>query len=503
MSWGAREVLWLRVRHLRTRTNRFLNVAGTDLDESTSLTDRMYLLYIAVIIVVWAFLSWNALMGFTARGLTLLSPDTAGLLLATLPLVPAVICLVPSIRALLTSPYKMTEQDIAYLGSDRECVRTAIFLDAARGALGYGVVGALVGILVVGGLNPTESAVPIIATCALAMMAGRLLPWVIGLSRVSPTIRPKALALSVSCLLLAMAIGSAFIPLAVVVASPKDELMAAACRLEMPAATALGCGIAAEWAAIVLIAPLTSIVSMIDESEVYAETMAIRSIALVSPRTYTQIIRRRKNERRGPLTSLRIGMGRGALLSHTTLSAIRRFEGLGDVLVWSAIIVPAGMPFVLGFGPSLLLLPWMLLIIRSSGKPHEMSRVFDDDEGNRMLRSNLPFGPLTLLAIDSLPTLAVACVGSTVGCVLTLGAFGNVGTGIVLSLLIDVGTVVCGGLAVVIVPFIYRKIWFEASLLLLVGTVAATPTLGSATISAAIAAVLIAAGMAGIAFGRD
>lgn len=503
MRWGTREVLWLRVRHLRTKTNRFLNVAGTDLDESTSLTDRMYLLYIAVIIVVWAFLSWNALVGFTARGLALLSSDAAGLLLAALPLIPAIICLVSGIRALLTSPYKMTEQDIAYLGSDRECVRTAIFLDATRGTLGYGVVGALVGILIVGGLNPAESAIPVIATCALAMMAGRLLPWVIGLARVSPAMRPKVIVLSVSCLLLAMAVGSAFIPLATVVASPKDELMAAACRLAFPTAIALGCEVVAEWAAIVLIAPLTSIVSIIDESKVYAETMAIRSIALVSPRTYIQIIRRRKNERRGPLISLRIGMGRVALLSHATLSAIRRFEGLGDGLVWSAIIVPAGMPFVLGFGPSLLLLPWMLLIVRSSGKPHEMSRVFDDDEGNRMLRSSLPFGPLTLLAIDSLPALVVACAGSTIGCILTLAAFGSVGTGVMLSILIDVGTVVCGGLAAVIVPFIYRKVWFEASLLLLVGTIAAAPTLGSTTASAAITAVLIAAGMAGIAFGRD
>ena len=78
------------------------------------------------------------------------------------------------------------------------------------------------------------------------------------------------------------------------------------------------------------------------------------------------------------------------------------------VLQWGLLLVPLGALLIAAQIDVGVLLAWYLSSALALRNPLELAHVFREDCRNRLVRSQLPVGPLGLLVLDSLPAIVIA-----------------------------------------------------------------------------------------------
>ena len=238
------------------------------------------------------------------------------------------------------------------------------------------------------------------------------------------------------------------------------------------------------------------------EAVLGTESDASRWLRLTNRDRYRELTRDARLARRRWLPTLPLGhRGWRTLASRAALVHLRRFEGLGDILLYAGVSVPLLCALCLGTLDGQLMVPCAAAVTLNYRAARELVRVFCADEDNRLVRPLLPFGSLQLLVADSLPALSLAILMSCLVCAVTLGSQGL--QACVIAALLDVATVVCGGLSRVMLPVVYRRVSFELAFLVMVVVACLVSLTGAWTFVAAVLAALVLAGGVAIALGRD
>ncbi|ROT87874.1 hypothetical protein DMP13_14195, partial [Gordonibacter urolithinfaciens] len=99
-----------------------------------------------------------------------------------------------------------------------------------------------------------------------------------------------------------------------------------------------------------------------------------------------------------------------------------------------------------GAGGPVTFLFWLAALVMFPQGAREATRAFRDDLRVRLVRDRLPFGTLSLLALDSLPGLAVSSAVSCAVVALVLPAGFPLAAGLVLAVLVNAAAVLCCGL---------------------------------------------------------
>lgn len=397
----------LEARHLRSGLRWAFYAAGTDVQEDRELSERLYQVYVVVIAAVVAALSWGqviALVGVARDGLG--TAPSASLAAVALVVAPALMVLVGGVSGLRESPLRLSAPDAAWLARTArpeellavQLVKSAV-LCAAAGALG----GSLLGVLATGSLAAWALAGAVALVLARLFVLDTVLPRSAAeprRRRAVTTCAALVIALSGGALLLAAAPLAALVP-PVLAGGPAPLAAALVCGLLL-AAGAVNCASRADMAFVIC------------DNATYIMRRSLGALALVDLGAYREACRRARSPRRlhRARRTWRFGAGRRAALSHALASLVRRPSAVLGLLGWGGCLVPTGALLMVGRVNVGVLLAWLLCAGQTLREPLELSCVFRDDCRNRLVRSLLPFRPLELLVIDSLPALAVTLAAS-------------------------------------------------------------------------------------------
>lgn len=421
----------LRLRHLRSDARFLLFAAGADIDEDRGFLERAYQFYLLVIAAVCLVLSWAQVIDLVEGVAAVLGPELSSFLASELlVLAPALAVLFWGVQGLRETPLRLAGPDMSLLG---RVVRPEelfvvqllgnVLAIATAGALGGTVLATLAG-----GPMPVWA----VAT-ALALVTARLFVLDTVLPRSSAercrrrtvTIWSGAVVIVTGVgLVLASGYLAALVPMAL---NPGMLLLVCAVDLLLLAG-AVNC------------AGRANMAFVIDDNELYAARRALRFLAFADSEAYKEACRRRRG-RRGRQTrrTWRFRQGRGALVSHALVSLLRRPASLLRLLSWGALLVPAGALVMVARPGIGVLASWLFSSVMVLRSPLELGHVFREDCRNRLVRSLLPFGRLELLALDSLPALAVTLVASCAvsgACSVALGV--DAASAVLLSCALDV-----------------------------------------------------------------
>lgn len=436
------ELSRLRWRHLRGRAVYWAALAGADI-QSNSLLEQSYLLYVLLIGGAWG-IAMGAAAADAARALGVDGGESAAEAIRFLAqFAPGLLVGGFGVRALRSSPVKLTFPDIAYFASgamDPRAIALSSYLrEGIPAAAVASFVGYLVGCVAQGTGAPQAGPWLLAGSLPLVVMASLAIAWAGGLARIridgsSGRYAPVALiVLSAALLGSALRVGP-WTPLAHAVDGSLGPLGMAA--LVAVACTAV--------ALIARVAPRMDMTTIIAESAMYAELQVFRPLRLYDPGAYADIVRRKRLARRLPRGRMPRADGAAALVARALLSHLRQPGSLVLPVVWGAAI----LPFValrtmapLGLFPTM---PAVLVFVATpaAGVLH----VFGQDADRPSLRSLLPFGDLKLLMLDSLPALVAMWLSSVAAIRLVGFPAGGWALGGLLCVILAILVVLCAGL---------------------------------------------------------
>lgn len=235
-----------------------------------------------------------------------------------------------------------------------------------------------------------------------------------------------------------------------------------------------------------------------------AESPAMRWLRLTDYSLYRELARSTRLARRKRLVRLPLGRcGWKTLVSRAVLVHVRRIESLADILLFAGGYVPLLCALCLGVPSRELLVPAAAVLLMSCRRARELVRVFDADEGNRLVRPLLPVGTLQLLAADSLPALLISIAASCIASIAALGQTGLAPQACAICALIDIATVVCGGISRIALPKAGGRMSFELAFLVVVVAACLASFSGEWLAIVAVLAALVLAGVAAILLGRE
>ncbi|MFR9167955.1 MAG: hypothetical protein ACLVKI_04635, partial [Gordonibacter urolithinfaciens] len=163
---------------------------------------------------------------------------------------------------------------------------------------------------------------------------------------------------------------------------------------------------AAEGGLLALLAPRIDRTAVIVENALYADLQPFGPFSPLDPQAVADYRRRRKlaaRLARGVRFRLPLAFGAGVLVSRAALSHLRQYGGLPSLLAFGASAAPLGVLALAGAGGPVTFLFWLAALVVFPQGAREATRAFRDDLRMRLVRDRLPFGTLSLLALDSLP----------------------------------------------------------------------------------------------------
>lgn len=390
----------LRLRHLRSGARFLLFAGGTDIDEERGFLDRAYQLYLLIFLAVSLALSWSQVIDVVAGMAAGIGAATSSWLAAELlVLMPALAILVWGVSGLRETPLRLTSPDIAWLS--RVVRPEELFVVQLVGSVAcVCAIGALVGTVLA-----TLAAEPWpawMAAASLALLTARLfaLDAVLPRSGAEPrarrvvtvfagvTVVALGVGLAVASGFLAPYVTRLFTPYALFVAIFVDAILLTG---------------AVNWSG------KANMAFVVDDNELYAARQSLRFLSLVNSGAYKEACRRRRAGRgRQTRRTWHFWNGRAALVSHAIVSLLRRPTSVLGVLQWGLLLVPLGALLIAAQIDVGVLLAWYLSSALALRNPSEIAHVFREDCRNRLVRSQLPVGPLGLLVLDSLPAIVIA-----------------------------------------------------------------------------------------------
>ena len=496
MLCDIRLLLWLRARHARTALVRLVHFGGTDLVEDRSPGERAYQLYLAAIAAVWAALMWAALLDATAAAFAAVGPASSAMALALGLLAPVAVFAWAAVRALRTSPVKLAHADMPFVAAGPLGMRAIAGMGCASSMLAGAAAGALAGCVLDVGLESGLGAFapPVACALAAALLVAAAVggAWLLGAARLAcpRAIRRRgtvALALAAVAAVLGVAALALGVPPAAF--APGAPGMAVACAAGIAAC-------AAEGGLLALLAPRIDRTAVIVENALYADLQPFGPFSPLDPQAVADYRRRRKlaaRLARGVRFRLPLASGAGALVSRAALSHLRQYGGLPSLLAFGASAAPLGVLALAGAGGPVTFLFWLAALVMFPQGAREATRAFRDDLRVRLVRDRLPFGTLSLLALDSLPGLAVSRAVSCAVVALVLPAGFPLAAGLVLAVLVNAAAVLCCGLDAVRLFPGGPQPFYEAGALVLVAATGALSLAGSPSLTVAGAAAVCAA----------
>lgn len=402
----------LRARHSREFLMRLLVATGSDFSRDKSFSDRWYQLYILAFIGAAFVLMWFYLLDYIVRFFTAVGPTASTAFLNALLIVPALAFGLIALRGLHTSWIKMTHPDASYIAaspiSSRAIVGNAFLVGLLKTAIFAGLSGYVLGTgleaVLPASLSPLTCALLAALSVCMAFAAGRLVG-IIRLAMPKRLRRRVGIVGSLCVILVAIAAGALSISIGRS-AWDGDSFLQNACLISL-----LLLVVAA--ATLLLLAPRTDITAVVEDSALYAD---LQPFGMFSPLGFTAIDDYRRRcalARRTPILQMPRAKGAGALVAHAALSLIRQYEGLVNLLLFGAVVVPFGASLLSGSLGLIGLLFWLVMAISFARGPREAARVFRSDTRIRLVRDRLPFGTLSLLALDSLPAFVILAVAMT------------------------------------------------------------------------------------------
>lgn len=195
-----------------------------------------------------------------------------------------------------------------------------------------------------------------------------------------------------------------------------------------------------------------------------ASAYAVRRMAVYNPKLYRTLIKSRRAARRRPIGHMPCARGTATILARSAISLVRRYDMLPQLLGTGAVLAPMGVALLSGSlaemsaaagmlggttgGRILGAASWLLFALSCPELPRAIARTFADDMGNRFIRGHLPVSTPTLLALDVLPSLAVAIAASLLVCIPLIwsaGVLSALGT-FSSALALDIILALCGAL---------------------------------------------------------
>lgn len=440
---GLSTMLWLKRKHLRAGANFWLWAAGADLDDMRDMSERIYLLYVAAIVCGCAVACWLWIVGLVTGSARADSPEMAAVTADIAPLVAGTALVLPicaaalwSVRAAWRAPWAASAPDSAWLAQTPVALASWNLVELvprmAMRALVGGAAGYLVATFVTTALGMRSSlatCLPYAATAGLMTGAAYTLAWIVGEIRLRMAGRRH---LALVCI---VAVAGIALVVAAVVLLPR--LTGLACSL---IAGELGASapIAAAAGTLLLVAvtlftarQLPSCALTYDAGD--ASVYAVRRMAVYNPKLYRALIKSRRAARRRPIGHMPRTRGTATVLARSAISLIRRYDMLPQLVGTGIFLAPMGVALLSGSfaemsaalgmlggatgGRILGAASWLLFALSCSELPRAIARTFVDDMGNRFMRDHLPVSTPALLALDALPSLAVAVAASLLACI--------------------------------------------------------------------------------------
>ena len=457
-------LLFLKLRHARTSLRRLGYVFGTDFEEDSGLSERMYQVYALIITAIGIAALWIYMLDSIEKLFVSMGAEPTALFVQIAMMLPCIIFAAESFRLVYPSPVRFSYPDIAFVGSSRIASRPILALELLVKVLPLTILGVLVGFAFGTGCNAVgvADAPSISIAAAVAITACELLAWIPGIMRLIfgwGRLRSTAVAIAAS------------------IAAVAATVLTQASTAFNINAIGLFCieGIAlAVIAAIVLIAAAAHM----DVSMVLQESSLCAEMASAKPMFWSNTMEARDRQRRvrvsrhRPILSLPHGIGPLALMGHAALSTLRQYEGIPSYMVYSIGIVPAGVYAISNFGGFPMVVAWAAMVVGLLHAPRELGSPFRSDMQNRMTRGMIPYDALQILLIDTAPAFIATSILS-VATILAIAPLVGFGVGdILIALLLNAAFVlICGFDAIELVPGKFR-LSYEVGVLVLVVCVA-------------------------------
>lgn len=493
-------LLRLRRRHGRWTLNRIMHIAGASIDDD-GWTDRAYQLYMLAIMLVWFALMAAALVDAVAGAFAAAGVEACALATRVVLLVPAAVLLWGGIAGVRTSPLKLSHPDIAYLAASPVSARALVGVAVAVQALTGGAIAFALGFLLGVGLESAGVlALPPVATglmIAALVSAAVAARWIAGVARLASRRWRGRDALLVSGVLMALCLAWT----AAVFGVEATGLLSLATF-----ATLAGCAAVAGVAAAVALAALAPRINMtvvIDESSLHADLCRFDALSPLDREKIAEYQRRRRFAERKLRFELPVREGRGALAAHAALSHLRQYDGIPSLLLHAVLVVPLCVFALLGTGGPVLFLFWLQVLVMMPVGVREATRTFRDDMRNRLVRDQLPFGVLELLAFDSLPAFAFTTLLACAVVAVALPAGASLPAALALAALVNAGSLLSCGLDAVRVYSGGPRLCYEYGAIALVGASFALALFAPVSAIVAGLALGVAALAAAVHFGRE
>ncbi|MDY4040778.1 MAG: hypothetical protein SOY67_01535 [Collinsella sp.] len=495
------QLMWLHVRHLRTELAWWGYAFGTDLAERVDLMERIYQLYLVLIVGGSAFAAWSMLLARVEESFRLLGPVLVPLSSFLLAGAPVALSASRALAGLRSSPLKLTAPDAGHIASGTFTGPELALTSAVGPALGWGSALALAAFAAGSGLAAAGTGLDAGAAAALDGLAGAVAAVaadVVGYLGLRVPRRRRALRVGLGSAVVAVSLGALALAAFAVfgggmwhLAPPADL---AAISSFAPALTGgLAVLLIGSIGILALVARRADLIRAIEESGAFATLHGVRHLALTAPTVYRDLRRRYRMARRRPLRLVpAIGEGWAAPVSRSAVTHLRRWRDASRLLTVGLVLAPLGSVALTGGPHPVTLLVWGLLCIVSHGAVAELAGAFREDMRVRLVRDALPFSTRSLALLDGLvPTgvaVALFMLYLAAGAITVPGAVSApaVGCGLLL--------IVCFSLAATLdaieVPAARRRPSTAAGVL---GTAVAAGVLSLAGPEAACLALLIAA----------
>ncbi|MCL2806778.1 MAG: hypothetical protein FWD27_01230 [Coriobacteriia bacterium] len=406
----------------RASTGVFAGFISSEIREEKELSSRLYQLYVIAFLATVIVLLWLALLHHVKIAFAALAALELGLaqeLYGFMPMLPLALFVFSTLVSTWTSPWKLSEPDIAYIAASPLSVRSIVYWKVLSQMLLLGVTGAILGYLMGSGfqsvLDTAVSSGVFAAIAALSFVGTVLWSWVIGLSRLALAQKMKwwyiggvSLCLLLLVVLVFFFTGATLSSWSQLALPLLVAVLALLCLMGLPLLT--------------LVAKRVDVIRVVSESALYAETHNLRLASLYLLEGAGEFRRKRRIARRGLWVSAPLALGSFAVVSRSFLSHLRQFEGIPSIIIWGGAVPPlATMGVLLTFHLPIIWLIWIMVILLLPRGLREITRSYRDDRANSLIRNHLPFDNLNLLVLNALPGFLLSTLVSVVVVLLSLG----------------------------------------------------------------------------------
>ena len=421
-----RQLVWLKCRHARTELAWWGYAAGMDIVEDRDWFERMYQLYVVVILGVCMFMGWAAVLDATGGAFAALGPDAAMTCAGVVAmLLPFVLFSLTAVGALRQPAFKFTVPDTAFMASGAFDTWAIAVANALSRAAATAVPSGLFAFLVVNGAIEAAPAlaglsgrggVLLAIAAGLASAAAAELGQSIGYIRLRFGMRSFArrAAFSAAVLVFVACVLACGLLLIGACAPALLSTIASAVFLPFTCAIAFFSLVFAVAAVCLGFARNLNLAAAIEESGAYAALYGVRRLALGAPDAYRELRRRYRISHRRFRPTVPMASGAFAPVTRAFQTHLRQFDGLPRLAFVGAVLCPVSALMLTTEIPPLLLFSFIFLLFSSITAVRELSLAFRADQGIRLVRDALPFSALQLAMLDGLPAFAFVLVLSLV-----------------------------------------------------------------------------------------